>query len=73
VPQVPLFLHPFGAPPSEVEQLVHAINLYIDLPIYRNTFQMLYFNSQQINFTAISKFLLSVKIAFFTLIYNFAF
>jgi hypothetical protein len=28
VPQVPLFLHPFGAPPSEVEQLVHAI-IYI--------------------------------------------
>jgi hypothetical protein len=25
VPQVPLFLHPFGAPPSEVEQLVQAI------------------------------------------------
>jgi hypothetical protein len=29
VPQVPLFLQPFGAPPSEVEQLVHAIILYI--------------------------------------------
>jgi hypothetical protein len=28
VPQVPLFLQPFGAPPSEVEQLVHAIILY---------------------------------------------
>jgi hypothetical protein len=28
VPQVPLFLQPFGAPPSEVEQLVHAI-IYI--------------------------------------------
>jgi hypothetical protein len=27
VPQVPLFLHPFGAPPSEVEQLLHAIKL----------------------------------------------
>jgi hypothetical protein len=25
VPQVPLFLHPFGAPPSDVEQLVQAI------------------------------------------------
>jgi hypothetical protein len=25
VPQVPLFLQPFGDPPSEVEQLVHAI------------------------------------------------
>jgi len=25
VPQVPLFLQPLGAPPSEVEQLVHAI------------------------------------------------
>ncbi|HMK06131.1 MAG TPA: hypothetical protein VK476_01290, partial [Flavobacterium sp.] len=25
VPQVPLFLQPFGAPPSEVEQLVHAM------------------------------------------------
>jgi hypothetical protein len=28
VPQVPLFLHPLGAPPVEVEQLVHAI-IYI--------------------------------------------
>jgi hypothetical protein len=25
VPQVPLFLQPFGAEPSEVEQLVHAM------------------------------------------------
>jgi hypothetical protein len=31
VPQVPLFLQPFGAPPSEVEQLVHAIILYVVL------------------------------------------
>jgi hypothetical protein len=31
VPQVPLFLQPFGEPPSEVEQLVHAIILYIVL------------------------------------------
>jgi hypothetical protein len=31
VPQVPLFLQPFGDPPSEVEQLVHAIILYIVL------------------------------------------
>jgi hypothetical protein len=54
VPQVPLFLHPFGAPPSEVEQLVHAIIIYIDRPLFGTTFQMLYFNSQQINFNAIS-------------------
>jgi hypothetical protein len=31
VPQVPLFLQPFGALPSEVEQLVHAIILYVVL------------------------------------------
>jgi hypothetical protein len=31
VPQVPLFLQPFGAPPSEVEQLVHAIMIYVVL------------------------------------------
>jgi hypothetical protein len=31
VPQVPLFLQPFGEPPSEVEQLVHAIILYVVL------------------------------------------
>jgi hypothetical protein len=31
VPQVPLFLQPLGAPPSEVEQLVHAIILYVVL------------------------------------------
>jgi hypothetical protein len=31
VPQVPLFLQPLGEPPSEVEQLVHAIILYVVL------------------------------------------
>jgi hypothetical protein len=39
VPQVPLFLHPFGAPPSEVEQLVHAIIIYIDRPLCGTTLQ----------------------------------
>jgi hypothetical protein len=39
VPQDPLLLHPFGAPPSVVEQFVHAIiQKYSDCPL-RTTFQ----------------------------------
>jgi hypothetical protein len=39
VPQDPLLLHPFGAPPSVVEQFVHAIiSIYSDCPL-RTTFQ----------------------------------